>query len=44
MARTTSSNLTLVTGLGRVPVTRSQISRWRQRIERDHTREASTRH
>ncbi|MFN0091130.1 MAG: hypothetical protein ACKVWR_12820 [Acidimicrobiales bacterium] len=41
MTKTTASELTLVTGLGRVPVTRSQIAVWRKRI--DHAREVGAR-
>lgn len=33
MKKTMASNLTLVTGMGRVPVTRNQIAAWQRRID-----------
>ena len=38
MTRTTASDLTLVIGVGKVPVTRDQIVLWRKRVQAHHQR------
>jgi hypothetical protein len=38
--KTMASELTLITGLGRVPMTRSQVARWRRRVDGGPVRDA----
>jgi hypothetical protein len=40
--KTTASELTLITGIGRVPLTRSQVAMWRQRVSAGQRRELRT--
>ena len=42
MKKTTASELTLITGIGRVPLTRSQVAMWRQRVSAGQRRELRT--
>ena len=37
--KTTASELTLITGIGRVPLTRSQVAMWRQRVNAGQRRD-----
>lgn len=39
--KTTASDLTLITGVGRVPLTRSQVASWRQHLATTQRRERS---
>lgn len=42
MKKTTASDLTLITGIGREPMTRSQVAAWRRRIVIDQRQAGRT--